>query len=67
MLTYPSIKSWLAVQINSLKLIQDNQMAEKSDFWSDWSPNRPRWPPGDPPVGQLKMFKSIQMVNKVSI
>ena len=46
--TYPSIKSWLAVQMNSLKLIQDDQMAEKSDFWSNWSPNRPRWPPGGP-------------------
>ena len=34
---YPSIKSWLAVQMKRLKLIQDNQMAENVDsrhFWT---------------------------------
>ena len=45
--TYPNIKSWLAVQIDSLKLIQDDQMAENDDFRSKQPPKWSQWPPVD--------------------
>ena len=45
--TYPNIKSWLAVQMKRLKLIQDEQMAENVDFRLKRPPKWSRWPPVD--------------------
>jgi hypothetical protein len=57
--TYPSIKSWLAVQMNRLKLIQDDQMAENVDFRSK---QPPKWSPW-PTVDDIEYEKLIGMVN----
>ena len=46
--TYPSIRTWLAVQMERFKPIWDKQMVEKCDFWSNLPAKRPLWPPGDP-------------------
>ena len=53
--TFSNITSWSAAQMKGLKTIQDNQMAEKWDFWSNRPPKCPFWPPADP----LWAFESI--------
>ena len=57
--TYPSIKSWLAVQMNRLKLIQDDQIAENVNFRSKRPPKWSRWPP----VDDIEYDKLVGMVN----
>ena len=57
--TYPNIKSWLAVQMNRLKLIQDEQMAENDDFQSKRPPKWSRWPP----VDDIVYEKLVGMIN----
>ena len=57
--TYPSIKSWLAVQMNRLKLTQDDQMAENVDFRSKRPPKWSGWSPMD----DIEYEKLIGMVN----
>ena len=59
MATYPSIKGWLAVQMNRLKLTQDDQMAEDVDFQSKRPLKWSRWPP----VDDIEYEKLIGMVN----
>ena len=46
--TYPNIRSWSAAQMNGLKTIQVDQMAEKWDFWSIRPPKLPPWTCKDP-------------------
>ena len=46
--TYPNIRNWSAVQMEGLNTIQDEQMVEKWDFWSNWPQKWPLWAPGDP-------------------
>ena len=48
MRTYPNIRSRSAVQMRGLKTIQEDQMVEKLDFWSNRHPKWPPWTPGDP-------------------
>ena len=57
--TYPSVKSWLAVQMNRLKLTQDNQMAENVDFRSKRPPKWSRWPP----VDDIEYENLVRVVN----
>ena len=57
--TYPNIKTWFPVQIDSLKLIQDDQMAENDDFRSKRPPKWSQWPP----VDDIEYEKLIGMVN----
>ena len=58
--TFPNIKSSSAVQMKGFMTIQEDQMVEKWDFWSNQPPKCPTWPPADPLWVLSSILKSFR-------